>query len=184
MFGLTNTRGSCWVNATLQALFRFADLRERYDDLDADDSNPVDTALQKVWISKGKEGLPDFHASVRSADRPAGQGIGDSHELLLHLCDKLPWLDKLLRFEFGTRITCKHCSYTNLVRESVIEFPVMPSNECKTLSDSIQRAVQPFEDPGWTCETCKKTGCTQQHLLGTLPEILVFHRRNQNSAIQ
>ena len=30
---------------------------------------------------------------------PAGQGIGDSHELLVHLCDKLSYLDQLFRFK-------------------------------------------------------------------------------------
>jgi uncharacterized UBP type Zn finger protein len=34
MFGLKNTRGSCWVNATLQALFRIPQVQKRYDALD------------------------------------------------------------------------------------------------------------------------------------------------------
>ena len=99
------------------------------------------------------------------------------------LCDKIPWLDKLLRFEFGTRITCLACDYANLVRESVLEFPLSPQKS-QSISEAISAAVVPYKDASWKCEKCQETGCMQQHLLGTLPEILVFHRRNQNSAIQ
>jgi ubiquitin C-terminal hydrolase len=183
MFGLRNIAGSCWVNATLQSVFRIPALQERYDALDADALNAVDNALQKIWSTHGG-GLDEFFETVRSEDMPAGRGIGDSHELLLALCDKLPWLDKELRFGFGTKVSCKHCDYTNLVRESVLEFPVMPTESCKTLADSIQSSVRVFEDPGWTCEKCKETGCTQQHLLAELPNILVFHRRNLENTFQ
>lgn len=181
MFGLRNHSGSCWVNATLQSLFRIPALQERYDALDAD--GDVDTALQTIWTTEGS-GLPEFFETIRSEDMPAGESIGDSHELLMALCDKLPWLDKLLRFGFATKVTCNQCDYSNLVRESVLEFPVMPSKECKTLADSIQRAVKPYEDLGWKCEKCHGLGCTQQHLLADLPEILVFHRRNLDATFQ
>ena len=184
MFGLQNIQGSCWVNATLQSLFRIPALQERYDELDADAKNPVDMALQTIWTTEGAKGLREFHESVRSEDMPAGQDIGDSHELLVALCDKLPWLDALLRFGFGTRVQCKHCTYSNLIRESVLEFPVIPSSTCKTLTDSIQLTVRQFEDLEWTCEECKEKGCTQQYLLANLPSILVFHRRNLEHTFQ
>lgn len=183
MFGLRNISGSCWVNATLQSLFRIPFLQERYDTLDAEATNDVDNALQKIWATHGG-GLEEFYDTIRTDDMPAGEGIGDSHELLIALCDKLPWLDKLLRFGFATRISCQHCDYTNLVRESVLEFPVMPSDRCQTLADSIQNAVKPYEDLGWTCEKCSKKGCNQQHLLAELPEILVFHRRNLDNTFK
>ena len=171
------------MNATLQSLFRIPALQERYDALDADAMNAVDNALQKIWTTQGA-GLPEFFDTIRSEDMPAGRSIGDSHELLMALCDKLPWLDTMMRFEFATKVSCNNCDYSNLVRDSVLEFPVMPSKECKTLADSIQRAVKPYEDLGWTCEKCHGIGCTQQHLLVDLPEILVFHRRNLDETFQ
>jgi ubiquitin C-terminal hydrolase len=178
MFGLANNKGSCWVNATVQAIFRIPEVQRRYDTLSCAKDSPVDMALQKLWITEGTNGLQDLYASIKSTDLPAGESIGDSHELLMALCDKLPWLDKLLRFGFGTNIQCNSCDYSNIVKESVLEFPVTPSESCKTLADSIQLSVRPFTDSQWTCETCKKSGCTQQYLLADLPQILVFHRRN------
>ena len=183
MFGLVNRNGSCWVNATLQALFRIPQLKDRYGNLNAEDT-PVDLTLQRVYTSEGKMGLEQFYDAIRSPDIPAGQGIGDSHELLMHLCDKLPWLDKLFRFEFGTRITCLHCDYSNLVRESVLEFPLASSSRQQSIADAIEQAVQPFRDMQWVCEACKEPGCIQQHLLGTAPELLVFHRRNLQHSIE
>lgn len=177
MFGLANNNGSCWVNATIQAIFRIPEVQERYTSLSSDNT-PVDSALQKLWLTEGTNGLQDLYAAVKTGDLPAGENIGDSHELLVALCDKMPWLDKLFRFGFGTRITCNSCEYTNLVKESVLEFSVTPSETCKTLSDSIQSSVRPFVDPQWTCESCKNKGCTQQYLLADLPPVLVFHRRN------
>lgn len=183
MFGLANKHGSCWVNATLQALFRIPSVQERYDTMDAIATNALDMALQRVWATRGS-GLQDVYDAVKNEEMPAGDGIGDSHELLIAMCDKLPWLDHMLRFGFATKITCNHCDYSNLVRESVLEFPVMPSKECKTLADSIQRAVQPYEDLSWTCETCYGIGCTQRHLLVELPQLLVFHRRNLDATFE
>ena len=182
MFGLTNTGGSCWVNATLQALFRIPAAQDRYGNLNAEDT-PVDLALQRVYTSQGSLGLSQLYEAIRTEDMPAGRGIGDSHELLMALCDKLPWLDKMLRFEFGTRITCLNCDYSNLVRESVLEFPLSSKGHLQSISDAIQAAVVPFQDPDWKCEACKESGCSQQHLLGTFPEILVFHRRNLEHSI-
>jgi ubiquitin C-terminal hydrolase len=183
MFGITNIGGSCWVNATLQAIFRIPEVQQRYDKLDADASSAVDTSLQQIWTSHASRGIQEFFASVKSEDMPAGEGIGDSHELLVALCDKLPYLDKLLRFGFGTRIKCDSCPYENIVRESVLEFPLHPSDSA-TLSKSIEQSVQLFKDSSWKCDECKNTGCTQQHLLAALPKILVFHRKNVNSPIQ
>lgn len=183
MFGLTNTRGSCWVNATLQALFRIPEVQRRYDALDSDISNPIDMTMGRIWTTHG-HGLTEFYAAVRTPDLPAGDNIGDSHELLVHLCDKLPWIDKLLRFGSGTRISCMHCPYENIVRETLLEFPVMPNDTCRTLSDSIQHSVQVFTDLDWKCEKCGEKGCNQQYLLADLPQILVFHRRNLKQSLQ
>lgn len=183
MFGLTNIRGSCWVNATLQALFRIPEVQRRYDTLETDDTNPIDMSMSKIWTTHG-HGLQEFHAVVRTPDLPAGENIGDSHELLVRLCDTLPYLDKLLRFGFGTRISCMHCDYSNIVRETILEFPLMPNDACRTLSDSIQHSVQMFTDLDWKCEKCSGKGCNQQYLLADLPQILVFHRRNLKQSLQ
>lgn len=76
MFGLKNTRGSCWVNATLQALFRIPQVQKRYDALEADSGNPTDLAMNKIWSTQG-DGLPEFYSAVRTPQLPAGENIGD-----------------------------------------------------------------------------------------------------------
>ena len=183
MFGLRNIRGSCWVNATLQAIYRIPQVQQRYDALEADSDNAIDTSLGKIWTTHG-DGLSEFYAAARTPELPAGAGIADSHELLIHLCDKLPWLDKLLRFGFGIRISCKNCDYVNIVKDTTLEFPLAPDISCNTLSDSIQHSVRMYSDEGWKCEKCSKMGCTQQYLLDELPDVLVFHRRNLKQSFQ
>jgi ubiquitin C-terminal hydrolase len=175
-FGLANHGGSCWVNATLQAIFRIPQAQERYDNVNSDVSNPIDMALQKIWATHGSGGLQELFESIRTPDMPAGIGMGDSHELLVAMCDKLPWLNQLLRFGFGTKLECKHCDYSNLEKQSVLEFPILSSHRSKTLSDCIQFSVDIFENDSWKCESCKNVGCRQRHLLESVPEILVFHR--------
>ena len=81
MFGLRNMKGSCWVNATLQALFRIPQLQERYSQLNAEDT-PADLALQKVFNTHG-DGLPEFYKTVRTEDLPAGEDIGDAAHVVL-----------------------------------------------------------------------------------------------------
>ena len=56
-FGLRNQRGSCWVNATLQAIFRIPDVQTRYTAEAALETSPVDVSLQEIWSSRGEEGL-------------------------------------------------------------------------------------------------------------------------------
>jgi len=185
MFGLRNNSGSCWVNATLQALYRIPQVQQRYDALETDATNPVDMSMSKIWATHGEAGLSEFYDSVRTTDLPAGQGIGDSEELFLRVCDKMPWLDKLFRFGFGIRIACKHCNFSKIMKDTVLEFPLMPNDSCRTLSDSIQHSVQLYSDDDWKCdEGCHKKGCTQQYLLDQLPEVLVFHRKNFKQSLQ
>jgi hypothetical protein len=57
MFGLQNFRGSCWVNACLQAVFRIPEVQDRYTNGKHDTSNVLDEALYKIWSSKGELGL-------------------------------------------------------------------------------------------------------------------------------
>ena len=176
-FGLRNQRGSCWVNATLQAIYRLPEVQQRYTNEEADANNPVDLCLQEIWCSRGDEGLKDLFACIKTGLMPAGEGIGDSHELLEFLCDKLPFLDKLCRFKMSHQVKCKGlaCKYSDLRTDSLIEFSVMPKAKKQSLITCIGEAVQPAEISDWTCENCKGKGCTKQLLMASFPDVFVFH---------
>ena len=185
MFGLRNQRGSCWVNATLQAVFRIPDVQTRYIAHAALDTSPIDTSLQEIWSSKGEEGLKSFYESVRTAVMPAGEGIGDSHELLEFLCDKLPFLDKLCRFKIGNTVKCNNpeCNYKDVHTDSLIEFSVSPSQRKQSLTDCVMQAVTPVTIPDWTCEKCKQKGCVKQLLMSSFPRVFVFHVTSLNTSV-
>jgi uncharacterized UBP type Zn finger protein len=182
-FGLRNQRGSCWVNAALQAIYRIPDLQQRFQDGKHDTTNPVEVCLYTIWSSSGAMGLKDFYTCVNTSLMPAGEGIGDSHELLEFLCDKVPMLDKLFRFKVENRLKCKHCDYTDGRRESMIEFPIVPSKPKESVSEAIVTAAQPYEVPDWKCEKCGNKGCTKQFLLATFPQILTFHVTSLKSTV-
>ena len=182
-FGLRNQRGSCWVNATIQAVFRIPDVQTRYTAEAALDTSPVDKALQEIWCSKGDEGLKSLYDCVRTAVMPAGEGIGDSHELLEYLCDKMPFLDKLCRFKIGHMIKCNSCAYKDIRTESMIEFSVQPIKRKQTLTDCVMEAVTPTTIPDWTCDECKKKGCTKQLLMSSFPQVFVFHATSLNTSV-
>jgi ubiquitin C-terminal hydrolase len=174
-FGLRNQRGSCWVNATLQAIFRLPELQDRYSNDKADENNPVDLCLQEIWCSKGDEGLKGLYDCIKTGVMPAGEGIGDSHELLEFLCDKLPFLDKLCRFKMSHQVKCVNCDYSDLRTDSLIEFSVTPTAKKQGLIACIGSAVQPVSIADWTCEKCKGKGCSKQLLMATFPDVFVFH---------
>jgi ubiquitin C-terminal hydrolase len=182
-FGLRNQRGSCWVNAALQAVFRIPDLQQRFQDGKHDTTNPVEVCLHTIWSSSGAMGLKDFYACVNTTLMPAGEGIGDSHELLEFLCDKVPMLDKLFRFSVENRLKCNNCSYTDGKRESMIEFPIVPSQPKESVASAIVAAAQPYPIPDWSCEKCKGKGCTKQFLLAGFPKILTFHVTSLKSTV-
>ena len=107
MFGLVNFRGSCWVNSALQSLFSCPPVEKRYENRDnVDKANPYDICLESIYRNKGESGLKEFFECVKTSYLPAGENIGDAHELIVHLCDKLPWLDKEFRYETGDQISC------------------------------------------------------------------------------
>jgi ubiquitin C-terminal hydrolase len=176
MFGLRNKNGSCWINAAVQAILRIPELQSRFTEGDEDDKNPVETCLSEIWASKGEEGLKDFYECVRTTHMPAGEGIGDSHELIEFLCDKIPFLDKLMRFKVVNRIQCNNCDYIDNRPDSLTEFSIAPSQKKDTVSDAIGEAVRPTTIPDWTCEKCTKKGCTKQLLLAEFPKVMVFHQ--------
>ena len=183
MFGIRNKSGSCWINAALQALFRIPELQKRFDEGDEDRDNPVEVCLAEVYGSRGDEGLIAFYECVRvSPHMPAGQGIGDSHELIEFLCDKIPFLDKLLRFRVANVVKCAHCDYSETQKDTMNEFSIAPSTRKQTVSDAIGEAVRPVSIPDWKCEKCKQNGCNKQLLLAEFPQILMFHQTSMNTS--
>jgi len=182
-FGLRNQRGSCWVNAALQAIFRIPDVQKRLSEGKHDTTNPVEVCLHSIWESDGQRGLKDFYSVVNTTLMPAGEGIGDSHELLEFLCDKITFLDKMFRFKVENRLKCNNCEYTDGKRESMIEFPIVPSRPKQSVSEAIVEAAQPYEIPDWGCEKCKNKGCKKQFLLAGFPQILTFHVTSLRSTV-
>jgi ubiquitin C-terminal hydrolase len=176
MFGLRNKNGSCWINAALQAVFRIPDLQDRFNENKEDSSNPTEMCLSELWGSKGEEGLNAFYTCVRTTHMPAGVGIGDSHELIEFLSDKIPFLDKLFRFRIVNKIQCSNCPYTDTRPDSLTEFSIAPSARKQTVSEAIGEAVRPLVIPDWTCEKCSKKGCTKQMLLAEFPKVMMFHQ--------
>jgi ubiquitin C-terminal hydrolase len=183
-FGLRNQRGSCWVNATLQAVFRIPDVQARYvPDAEIPQGSTVDLCLQEIWGSKGDEGLKPFYECVRTAVMPAGEGIGDSHELLEFLCDKLPFLDKLCRFKVANTVKCDKCEYKDSHADSLIEFSVSPTQRKQSLADCVIASVTPTKGPDWKCEKCGGMGCTKQLLMASFPQVFVFHATSLRTSV-
>jgi len=174
MFGLPNNRGSCWVNAALQGLFSCPVLMDHYKEHAPDSANPVDVALHTVYNSKGTSGLRELYGEVRTVHMPAGQNIGDSHELIVHMCDKLPWLDKAFRFEIGDRIECSHCGDVQLKTDTTIDLNLMPSAPNIPILQAIQEYITPHVISDWKCDKCNERGCKKQVLFGGFPKVLMI----------
>jgi ubiquitin C-terminal hydrolase len=183
MFGLQNFRGSCWVNACLQGIFRIPDVQTRYDNGIFETNNVLDECLCKIWKTGGKEGLKEFFQSVKTHHMPAGDGIGDSHELLQHLCDEIPFLDKLCRFKTASIIQCKSCPENNVKEDSVIEFDITTTKLDTPILECIQDVVTPVKIEEWRCEKCNKLGCTKNYLIGSFPRVMIFHVRSINGSV-
>ena len=156
MFGLRNFAGSCWINSCLQSVFRIPEVQERYTAGTFDKDNTIDECLCKIWNSKGKDGLEQFFHSVRTVTMPAGHGIGDTHELLQHLCDKLPYLDELCRFKMADSITCNHCKTREIKEDSVIEFPITSEKTNDPIIECIMNTATPIEISDWKCDKCNE----------------------------
>ena len=178
MFSLANNSGSCWVNACLQCIFRIPEVQERYSNQNQDKENPIDQALSLIWTSKGESGLDELYKSVHTKLTPAGRGIGDSHELLVKLCDKLPFLEKLCRFKIADSIKCKNCSFEQLKEDSVTEYSLSTISRKVPIANCILNSVTPHTIDEWKCEKCEKTGCIKQQLIGSFPKVMVFHLVN------
>jgi ubiquitin C-terminal hydrolase len=183
MFGLRNQRGSCWINAALQGVFRIPELQKRFADNQEDQKNAVEVCLAEVYGSKGEEGLKDFYECVKTKTMPAGEDVGDSHELLDFLCDKVPFLDKLMRFNVGHYLKCSHCDYNVTRKDTVTEFEITPSRPKMSVSEAIVESVRPFEVEDWKCEKCSRKGCTKQLLMSSFPDVLVFHLTSMDTSV-
>uniref|UniRef100_A0A6C0JKI0 USP domain-containing protein n=1 Tax=viral metagenome TaxID=1070528 RepID=A0A6C0JKI0_9ZZZZ len=184
MFGLNNFGGSCWVNACLQGIFRLPEVIDRYTRETHDKENSIDSSLNKIWNSKGTEGLKDLFVASRTATMPAGQGIGDSNELLIHLCDKLPFLDELCRFKTAEQIKCP-CGFSQVREDSATEYELHPAKMNTPITECITGSVQPELLEGWKCDKCSDAGkATKQQLIGSFPKVMIFRVTSQNSSLQ
>lgn len=164
------------MNAALQSIYRIPDLQARFEKEESDSSNVVETCLNEIWASSGEEGLRSLYECIKTSPAmPAGENIGDSHELLEFLCNKVPFLDKLFRFKVANVVKCKNCDYVDSHRDSMIEFPIVPSRPKQSVSETIVEAASPFDIADWSCEKCSKKGCTKQFLLASFPQVLTFH---------
>lgn len=181
-FPLQNINGSCWINAALHALFRCPIVQDRYTRGEVDATNPVDVCLKTLWSTQGKEGLHQLFQCIRTTHMPAGQGIGDSHELIQFLCDKLPWLDAAARFQVGDILTCSHCKDKGIKYDSINELHVAPSKDMSIL-DAIQETCQSVTIDERLCEKCSQRGCTKQFLFSTFPTLLMFHRSTLDTSM-
>jgi ubiquitin C-terminal hydrolase len=184
MFGLRNTRGSCWVNATLQSIFRIPDVQSRYSTEHPEQYlSSIERTLEEIWVTRGEKGLREFHNQIKTKQLPAGEDIGDSHELLDAMCDKVSFLDKLFRFKIANVIKCNHCNYSETKIETLTEFSIAPTQPKMTVSQCIAESVTPNTIDDWVCEKCSKLGCTKQLLLSTFPQVLTFHVTSLDTSV-
>ena len=66
MFGLQNFKGSCWVNACIQGIFRIPEVQTRYSEGIFEQGNVLDECLCKIWKTQGQEGIKEFFQSVKT----------------------------------------------------------------------------------------------------------------------
>ena len=172
------------MNTCLQAVFRIPEVRDRYSSETFVAENSIDESLHKIWKSRGEDGLREFFDSVRTATMPAGQDIGDAHELFQYLCDKLKFLDELCRFKIADSITCKSCGNREVKEDSVCEFSICADKRNTPLTSAIAETVTPHEIDTWKCEKCNNLGCKKQQLIGSFPKVMVFHMIPTHGSIE
>ena len=173
-FGLPNINGSCWVNGALQTFFACPAVRAYYSK-QTEHEDDLNKALYTVFSTQGREGLPAIFDAVRNHYMPAGKSIGDSHELLLFLCDKLPWLEKQVQFKIADAITCSSCSKLSMQHDHASELAIYPSKPDMTFLDAMLEVFQPQTIEGWKCESCNARGCTKQTMFESFPKVLLVH---------
>lgn len=182
-FGLRNSNGSCWINAALQAVFRIPDFQTFLEDDDVQ-KNDVEDALTEIWASSGDEGLRALYESARVlSNMPAGDDIGDSHEFIQFLCDKVPVLDKLMRFKVANVIRCQHCDYKDTHVDSMNEFSITPVTPKQSLSSAIVDTFKVHTIDDWTCEKCQNKGCGTQLVVAELPQVMAIHQVSHQHSV-
>jgi len=185
MFGLRNYGGSCWLNACLQSVLRLPEIRERYSNLDPENTiNAVDKSLLKICKTGGQEGLKELFDAIsesntsESGSKPAyemlaGKNIGDSNEAFVYLCDKLPFLDSLCRYNFVEKIECS-CGFEQERPDSHVQFQVYPSKP-SSLIQCISDVVKKESLDSWKCDKCSQRGnATKQIVMKTFPNFFAF----------
>lgn len=182
MFGLHNFRGSCWVNSALQAIFRIPEVQARYNRKEFEKNNEIDKCLCTIWNSKGEQGLRELFQAVKTDVMPAGDDIGDAHELIMYLCDKLQFLDKICRFKIADSITCKHCHKKEIKEDSICEFTLASDGTHIPISECIAKMVRSELIEDRICDACKQKGCEKQTLIGTFPKVIIFHMVSGNDS--
>jgi hypothetical protein len=157
------------------------EVQKRYSSKTFDEENLIDKCLFKIFESKGEHGLKELFEVAKAKDINPGNDIGDAHELLMFLCDKLPFLDELCRFKIGNSIHCTTCRKTQTSELSVSEYSLTEIKHRESLTDSITRSVQPYQNNEWKCslssegETCSGTSGITQLLIGSFPKVMIFH---------
>jgi ubiquitin C-terminal hydrolase len=180
MFGLRNFRGSCWVNACLQAFYRLPETQKRYEQ---SQTTEPDSALQTIWKSKGETGLESFFDTVKQVNLPVGRNIGDSHELFHYLCDQMNWLDSLCRFKIADVVRCQNCKNENVKHDTQIEMNVHPTKPGMTMLECLRENVTPIIIPDWLCDKCNQNGCEKQLLMVSFPKVLMIHLTSMGNPI-
>lgn len=184
MFGLNNFSGSCWVNACLQGIFRLPEVVDRYTNKTHDDKNVVDASLSKIWNSHGKDGLKEFFLAARTATMPAGQGVGDSNELLVHFTKTLPYFNTLCEFKIAEQLKCP-CGFSQVREDLATEYELHPKQHNTPITQCIINAIQPEILHGWKCDKCSGVGkATKQVLIGSFPKVMIFRVTSQRSSIE
>jgi hypothetical protein len=162
------------------------EVRTRYSTKSHDETNLIDKCLSEIFRSKGDDGLKQLFEVVKTKDINPGRDVGDSHELLMFLCDKLPFLDELCRFKTGESIQCKICKKKQVKEDSVCEYALSMVKSNDSISECITRSVQEYDNDEWKCsfnENCKGKGGTFQPLIGSFPKVMIFHVIPTNTAI-
>lgn len=177
MFGITNIGGSCWINACLQGLFTIPQVKDRYSS-STELQNNLDSCLKNIWSSRASiSSLAALFPEITTKTTPAGRGIGDSHELFVIMCDKLPFLDNLCSFETANVIKCS-CGNQSIHKHKSNNLFIHTSGK---LTDSILASTNPEKIDSYSdCSICSATtktvsGCVNRFIMCTFPDLLVIN---------
>lgn len=116
--GLWNIGNSCYMNATLQAIFNIPEIRQAIETFEVEDDdeneNNLISLLQQIMQPANHEGSVDVRATLKKfrdevfKTKDKGELTGgktaqqDAHEFLQFILDKLNWRPIRLRTKFAT----------------------------------------------------------------------------------